>query len=304
MALGSQSGKGVRARNSALVGGPFVGVMKQLLTTTLVLSAALSNAQLYGVGASTAGYDFYSINTSTGAATSLFSFNVPGSTHVLGLTYIPSTDRFVTTASFGAFHSKLVEIDLGGASASVVSHGIPLNSSGTPYFEGLEYMSSLGGLVVSYGQGGFYTGQLALLDGTNYGLLNNTSQILSDGDVVFMDGTGALNVMDSNNPTGGFMRNTITSPFGTPVLTGYGLNMFAAIDSDLAWKGDEGRLFLTQGSMLSEVNASSTVITPIGSYGVAGVPVNITGIAAVPEPASLFAVGIGLAALLRRRRKR
>lgn len=279
--------------------------MKRLLTLSLLITTAIANAQLYGVGQTSAGYDFYSINTSNGAATSLFSFAVAGSNNVLGLTYIPSTNKFVTTAQFGAFSSKLVEIDLGAQTATVVSHGIPNNSSGTPYFEGLEYMSSLGGLVISHGQGGFYTGQLALLNPSGYGLLSNTSQILADGDVVFMDGTGALNVMDSNNPTGGFMRNTVTNPFGTPVISGYGSNMFAALDSDLAWKSDEGRLFLTQGSFLSEVNAASTVITPIGSYGNAGVHVGITGIAAVvPEPGTIFAVGAGTAALLRRRRRK
>lgn len=278
--------------------------MKKLLVTAFAITAAMSNAQLYGVGASTAGYDFYSINTSTGAATSLFSFNVAGSTSVLGLTYVPTTDRFVTTVQYSPFSCGLVEINLGAMSATTVSNGIPLNSSGTPYFEGLEYMASLGGIVVSYGQGGFWTGQLALLDPTNYSLLSNTGQILNDGDVVFMDGTGALNVMDSNNPTSGFMRNIVTSPFGTPVLSGFGANMFAANDSDLAWKADEGRLFLTQGSLLSEVNAPSTVITPIGSYNNAGFVTNITGIAAVPEPATFLGIGVGLATLMRRRRKR
>lgn len=278
--------------------------MKKLLVSTLVVTAALSNAQLYGVGASTAGYDFYSINTSNGAATSLFSFNIPNTTAILGLTYVPTTNRFLTTVQFRPFHTGLVEIDLGAMSATLVGNGIPTNSSGFAYFEGLEYMSSLGGVVVSYGQGGFWTGQLALLDPSNYGLLANTTQLLNDGDVVFMDGTGALNVMDSNNPTSGFMRNIVNSPFTTPTLSGYGANMFAAGDSDFAWKADEGRLFLTQGFMLSEVNAASTVITPIGLYNNTGVASSITGIAAVPEPATLFGIGAGLVAMLRRRRRK
>lgn len=277
--------------------------MKKLLALSFVVTAAVANGQLYGVGRSTAGFTFYSINTSSGAATSIFNFTVPGATSVFGLTYVPTTNRFVTVAQNSAFSSQLIEIDLGATTATPVSHGIPNNGSGTPYFEGLEYMASEGGIVISNGPGGFYTDKLALLNPSGYGLLANTSPILADGDVVFMDGTGALNVMDSNNPTGGFMRNMVATPFGTPVLSGYGLNMFAAGDSDFAWKSDEGRLFLTQGNMLSEVNASSTLITPIGMYGNAGVQVEITGLAAVPEPATLISVGIGALALLRRKRK-
>lgn len=277
--------------------------MKKLLSLCFVVTAALSQAQLYGVGPSSAGYTFYSINTTNGAATSVFNFTVPGSSSILGLTYIPTTNKFVTVAGINAFHSELVEIDLGAQTATVMSHGIPLNGSGNSYFEGTEYMASLGGLVVSYGPGGFWTDRLALLNASGYGLLNNTAPILADGDVVFMDGTGALNVMDSNNPTAGFMRNRILTPFTTPTLVGHGLNMFTGTDYDFAWKSDEGRLFLTQGNMLSEVNAASTVISQIGMYGVAGVPVNITGIAAVPEPATFASIGIGALALLRRRKR-
>lgn len=285
--------------------------MKKIAVSIFVLSAMAAQAQLYGVGGTNGNYGFYSINTTTGAATNIFNFSVNGTTNILGLTYIPTTNRFVTTAqgsTFPAFESKLVEIDLGALSATVVSNGIPLSSNGiTPYHEGLEYMASLGGLVVSHGAGGFFSGSLALLNPSGYGLISSVSTTpgLGDGDVVFMDGTGALNVMDSNNPTAGFMRNRVNNPFAGSTLTGFGSNMFAAGDSDFAWKGDEGRLFLTQGGNLATVNNTSTAISFVGNYGVVnsdGSLGTITGIAAVPEPGTLAALGLGALALKRRRR--
>ena len=189
---------------------------------------------------------------------------------------------------------------------TVVSNGIPLNGSGTPYFEGLEYSAAAGGLVVSFGQGGFFTGQLALLNPVGYGLLNSTAQLVADGDTLFLDGSGDLNFVDTNNPTNGFMRNKIGSPFGANTLTGFGLNMFGAGDADFAWKADEGKLFLDNGNQLAIVNAASTTITVVGPFGAPGTTIAITGLAAdaVPEPASMLALGAGCALLARRRRSK
>jgi len=126
---------------------------------SLLIVTAAAQAQLYGVGQSGNGYGFASINTTTGASTALFNFSVPGTTAVQGLSYIPSPGKFVTVGFVDANNSKLVEIDASAQTATVVAHGIR-----NTFFEGLEYSASLGGLVVSRGPGGFFSGSLSLMN--------------------------------------------------------------------------------------------------------------------------------------------
>lgn len=280
--------------------------MKKLAIVIVAVAAAGANAQLYGVGPSnngTGSYDFSVINTTTGAATTLFSFFVPNTTGCNFLTYVPQTNKFLSVGVMGAFNSALVEIDPVAQTATTVVNGIP-----NAYFEGLEYMPSLGGVVVSHGGGGFFTGSIALLNPVTYGLVS-TGAIpgAGDSDIIFMDGTGALNYLDANNPnSNGFQRNVINNPFGAMSVTGVANNTFnfAGGEPDLAWKADEGRLFLSQLTQLSTVGALNG-ITTVGPYGVnsAGAPIQITGLAAVPEPGTMAALGLGALALLRRRRK-
>jgi hypothetical protein len=281
--------------------------MRKLTFVLSIVAAVGANAQLslYGVGRiglpGQGRYHFSVINTTTGAATGLFIFSVPGTTHIESLTYVPSTNRFLSIATVNPSQTLLVEIDHGAQTATTVAHGIP-----NAYFSGLEYMASLGGVVVSHGPGGFMTGSIALLNPATYGLMA-TGAIpgAPDSDIIFMDGTGALNYLDANQPNAnGFQRNIINNPFGVMSVTGYGANPFiAARDWDLAWKGDESRLFLTQDTWLSTVGAGN-VITTVGPYGVTagGTPIEITGLA-VPEPGALIVLGAGALALLRRRRK-
>jgi len=110
-------------------------------------------------------------------------------------------------------------------------------------------------------------------------------------------------VVDANNfPGTGAQRNHITNPFGVTSLTGIGGNTFNDLGGewDLAFKADEGCLFTTRFQQLVEVNQLTNVLTPINNY--AG-RIEMRGIAAVPEPGTLIALGAGLLALARRRRR-
>ncbi|MBI5707897.1 MAG: PEP-CTERM sorting domain-containing protein [Armatimonadetes bacterium] len=280
--------------------------MKKLTVALLAAAAVGANAQLYGVGPAnngTAAYHFSVINTLNGAATQQFTFSVPNTTAVNFLTYVPQTNRFLAVGVVSAFSSVLVEIDAGAQTATTVSHGIP-----NAYFEGLEYMSSLGGVVVSHGPGGFFTGSIALLNPITYGLISTGAVPgASDSDIIFDDGTGAVNTIDANNPnSNGWQRNIINNPFGAMSVTGIANNTFnpAGGEPDLAWKANESRLFLSQLTQLSTVGALNA-ISGVGAYGTSslGTPIEVTGIAAVPEPATMAVLGLGALAAIRKRRQ-
>jgi hypothetical protein len=263
--------------------------------------AAVVRAELYGVGRGIGIDTFYQINTTTGLATPLFSFSYAGTTATFHLAYNPATDKYVTVQMNGTTASTLIEIDAVNSTATAVVHGIP-----TTAFEGVEYSSSLGGLVVSYGPSTNATGRLALLD-NGYNLINNNPNTgLPDGDTLFLDGAGGLNVLDSNNPYNGWQRNLITNPFGVTTITPNGLqNPFVATDPDAAWKADEGNLFLTRTTSLARIVGPNNIFG-VGPYGGG---VSITGIAVgppIPEPASLGPVVLvaALAARLRVHRGR
>lgn len=262
---------------------------------------------LYGVSHGSNNIDtFYKINTTTGAATAQFTFSGNNSINTSGLTYNPVTQRFLTVQTLSAFSSQLVEINPFSNTATVVSTGIP-----SAFFEGIEWSGGHGGLVVSHGPGGFFSGSLALLN-NSYGLIsNNNATGMGDGDNLFLDGSGDLNLVDDNFNAGAH-RNKLFNPFGVYSSATYGSNIYSFagfdVDYDHAWKVDENRLFLTRLNSLAWVNAAGTAITSIGGYGAStdGTLIQIRGITAarvVPEPGSFIALGLGGLALIRSRKK-
>ncbi|MCE9619944.1 MAG: hypothetical protein K8R92_08540 [Planctomycetes bacterium] len=269
-----------------------------LLSTALFASfASAATTPLYGISSVGLTTTFCSIDTSTGAATALFSFSHTSGLSTNGLTYNPTNNKFVAVHFITTNSAELIEIDAGAQTATVVANQIP-----TAFFEGLEYSTAEGGLVVSYGANQ-YTGNLALLNNSYNLLAFNNATGLVDGDTLVTDGTGSLHVMDTNNPTGGYQYNLIGNPFAVMGFSGVPANNFNPLtDFDMAYKGDEGLMFLTRQISLATVGAGN-VITTIGAFGVdaSGAEYRMTGIAAMPAPG--VASILGLAGLMSRRRR-
>lgn len=270
------------------------------LLAALSVGALASAGTLYGLSRDgNFAHRLVTIDTSTGAATTLFSFNVPYATISSGyLTYNPVRDRFLMTAFTSSSESYLVEIDVATRSATQRGIGVP-----TVFFEGIQYSAGHGGLVVSYGANSI-SGNLALLDASDYGRLANAPSLgLADGDTLSLDAAGDINVLDTNNPTGGFQRNQILNPFGAATVVGVGANIFSTSFYELEYDADLGTTFANTTTALYSVNASSTSLTPIGGFGS---DYNIIGLAVlpVPEPATLAVLALGVLAVSRRRRAR
>lgn len=273
-------------------------ILASFWSTSLIAAAASASTTLYGISSIGTTDTFCQINTATGAATALFSFTNSGGLGTNYLAYNPTNNKFVTAHFLSSNSCQLIEIDAVAQTATVMANQIPAS-----FFEGLEYSAALGGLVVSYGANSL-TGQLALLNNSYNLIANNSATGLADGDCLFTDGSGALNVLDANNPTGGFQRNIILNPFGAIGLSGVAANTFSISgDIDLAWKGDESRLFLTRLTSLATVGAGNA-ITNVGSFGAGsdGTPFFMTGIAAIPAPGAAAILGLGGMMSARRRR--
>jgi hypothetical protein len=252
---------------------------------------------LYGIGRTLNADVFYQIDTTSGAATPLFGYGNAGTTGTFGLTYNPVSNRFLTIQQSGTSSSTLIEIDATTSTAAAVVHGIPTN-----FFEGIEYSAALGGIVVSYGPGGNFSGRLALLDSSYNLIANNPSTGMLDCDTLYVDSAGALNMLDTNHPHGGWQRNSIANPFGSISINVNGpSNPYAFTDTDFAWKADIGRLYLSRQSQLSHVVGPNNIFT-IGAYGGAA----ITGLAVGPNPSvpEPTAAAVALIACVATRRRR
>lgn len=271
-------------------------LLKYCTALLLVLLSVPAYSSLFGVSSdSPTSFRFVAIDSSSGQARTEFvvnSFSFDGG--VFGLTYIPETNKFLTTGRSTFNDTTLIEIDPVAMTARAIVRSIP----NTSYNEGIEYSQVLGGIVVSYGRDALTT-SLALLNPANYTLIaNQVVTPIVDADILFVDYLGQLNVQDSNQPSGGFSRNIINNPFGAISLSG--VNSFPN-PNDFAFSSVDGILYSTSGSSLSSVNNLTNAVTSIGSHG-AGF--NVTGLAAVPEPVTMTILAAGLAAVARRRQRK
>ncbi len=265
-------------------------------TSLSTVALAGGPATLFGISSVGTTDTFCSINTTTGAATAIFSYTNSGGSETYGLAYNPTNNRFMTIHIQAANLCNLIEIDPVALTATVVT---PL--VGSTFFEGVEYSSSLGGWVITYGANGF-SPNLALLSNTHNALQTNIATGISDMDQLYVDGTGALNMQDTNDLFGGFERNRLNNPFTGLTESCVGPNIYAPM-YDAGWKQDESKLFFTDVNTLSYINGTETGFVTVGNFGT---QFRMTGIAAVnpvPEPTSMVALAAGLGILARKRRK-
>lgn len=247
------------------------------------------------------------INTSNAAVTPWFNLNLPSNViGVQGLAYVPSTNKFITIGRIGNTLSALLQVDPVLQTTSVIG------TSFSGLMEGVEYSSALNRIVVTWGTTTFITNQFAFLNPSGYASTVNATPGHADGDTLFTDANGDLNLLDTNNPTNGRQRNIVNNPQGPgTTYTGVGSNFWSIASPvvDLAYKSDDANLYATTITTLSTVNGASTALNTIGNYGgVNGAIIQMRGLAVasqpVPEPATFVLGAAGLAAAIRRRRAR
>lgn len=192
----------------------------------------------------------------------------------------------------------MIEIDATTSTAVAV-----FSNFGQSAFEGIEYSPSLGGIFIASGNTTAATNRLFLLNNSYAAIASNLNTGILDGDTLFLDGHGGLNLLDTNNPYNGWQRNLITNPFTSISITPNGLqNSFTMPDVDAAWKADENALFLTRTTSLARIVGPNNLFA-VGPYGGG---TNITGIAVgppIPEPTTAAVVVLGSTCVTRRRRR-
>jgi streptogramin lyase len=231
------------------------------------------------------GNGLFRLNLSTGAVTTVLSGVSPS-----GLAFGPSGDLFFANQSFPA-PATVVRFDV---ASGVVEGTFPNTPNGNPVGlafgpTGDLFVSSLGtGAAAPVARINPNTG--AFLQGYAAGLSNPYELEFGPDGTLFVANFGAGNVVRLNTATG-----------ATSVLRG-GL----AFPRGLAF-GPDGNLYVTSGTDILALNPTTgaTVNTiPVGTTGGAQYLTFGALPAAVPEPASLAAAGVGGLTLLAARRVR
>lgn len=201
------------------------------------------------------------IDTTTGAATEIFSFTMPtpAGDDLHGLARDPGTGHLFSLLP----DSHLVaEID-------PILHAVTYHSfSGPDVRESIEYSDLLGSLLVGHQNGSTATHTLSKMnpDGT-FGATVDLGNVLEDMDMLGLDPRdGSLLAYDVSNPINGYILNRINDPFGSPSLTGiYNGPGDPLNDYDLA--AHQGTLYLSNLFTLYKFSGDLQSRNAIGAFG-------------------------------------
>lgn len=243
--------------------------------------AAADAAVLLGV-ASYANFTqqgLYRIDTNTGAATLIGN---TGLVNINGISFDGSTGTlyaYTTTADLYKIDVNTGASILIGANLGIVPEGDIAITGGAAFATNAGQFGS-----ISIGSGAY----------TTIGAMGNAADDVSG---LAFDATGGLFGYSKNGGLEDTLIRIDTATGSATTVGGTGLSSISAVGG-LAFDGDLGVMFLTDGAALYSVNTSTGAAGFIGSHGVA----DFSGLAVIPAPGAGLIFAFGAAASLRRRR--
>jgi hypothetical protein len=258
---------------------------------------------LYGImGDNTSfNYQFATVDTTTGLATTLFSFSL--SYPLSGLAYDPSIFRFVALGQAGSgapYVGMVVVID--AVAQTIEEHAITgLPVSPFTNFVGVEYDQTLNQVLLTYGQdagNGNLQNRIAAINPLNGTVLDFTEPALAvtDFDIaVFNPATSQLIDADTNDSP----FEAIADVFGTPVITNYanppndGELSDGAVSTDCPGCLPTGTMFFSRRATLDlrKLALNGLAYDTVGDHSLSGLWA-FGGLAFAPELAALAAPAV------------
>lgn len=217
----------------------------------------------------------YSIDTNSGLATNIGTSGVNNGTVGLSPSGTPGL-------LFGGQPFGLLSINADGSGSA---------SAGTQGIEGLAY-DPVNDILYGQLNSDFFT----LNQGTG-AKVDNVANAPGDMDGLAFGRGGVFGLNDSNDSL--YFYNPIGDTWSLVGALGIAVN-----NPGLAYDPSLDTLYAIGGSALLSVNADNGTATTIGNHGLGNVGGGLAFVSAVPEPATLLLLGLGIVAVGYQRRKR